>query len=63
MDHLADTDESFETSRDKLWPIVRNDTRAGFGKALFGTLQDDFNILFCHWLAYLPMHHKATVAI
>ncbi len=63
MGHPVDPDKLFEVLGNKLRPIVRNNPGMRFGKLFPGSLEDNFNITFCHRLSDLPMNDIPTVTI
>ena len=63
MSQSGDPDELFEVARNELRTVVRDDSRLGGGELLQGTLQDDFDILFCHGATNFMMDNCARTAV
>ena len=48
MGHAGESDEALEVSGDELWPIVGNDSRGGGRELLFGSLEDELDLVLWH---------------
>ena len=63
MTHSGDANEFFEIASNKLWPIVRDNSRRHIRKFFTCALQDDFYIRFFHRLPDLIMNDVTIVPV
>lgn len=63
MTHPTDADEFFEVLGNELGSIVGDDAWSDTGVTLTCALEDDFDVVFLHFLANLPMDDRAAAAV
>ncbi len=63
MVHIHDSDIRLEVLGHELWAIIENNARLCLREFFMGTLQDNFDILLCHFLPQFPMNDLTVTTV